>query len=100
MIFPSIGLPGGFADWCDSVTARLAAVLGGEVSLASWPNLGDMLGYIDLSGALDEMGRTLIRTNGAQSFSDLGRNGRLAALARRRVAEVSDPRDSEGRKHE
>jgi hypothetical protein len=65
MIFPSIGLPGGFADWCDAVMARLAARLGGEVSLASWPNLGDMLGYTDLSGALDEVGRTLIRTNGA-----------------------------------
>jgi hypothetical protein len=60
-----MGLPGGFADWCDAVMARLAARLGGEVSLASWPNLGDMLGYIDLSGALDEVGRTLIRSNGA-----------------------------------
>jgi hypothetical protein len=65
MIFPSIGLPGGFADWCDTVMARLAARLGGEVSRASWPNLADMLGYTDLSGALDEVGRTLIRSNGA-----------------------------------
>jgi hypothetical protein len=65
VVLLSIGLPGGFADWCDAVMARLAARLGGEVSLTSWPKLGDMLGYTDLSGALDEVGRTLIRTNGA-----------------------------------
>src|SRR5579863_77583 len=60
MIFFTIGLPGRFAEWCDRVTARLAASLGGKVISRTWPSLADMFGFRPLASVLDQVALTLI----------------------------------------
>jgi hypothetical protein len=62
LIIFSIGLPGRFAEWCDSVVACIASRLGGPVVAKAWPVLGDMLGYEGVSSALDEATLALIAT--------------------------------------
>jgi len=63
MIFLSVGLPGRFATWCDTVIARLAAILDPNVALISWPTTANMFGYQDLESGLDVLAQALIREN-------------------------------------
>jgi hypothetical protein len=60
MIFFSIGIPGRFSDWCDSVIAALA---GSDVVLERYPELSDMIGYAPLGSPLDQAALTLIRAD-------------------------------------
>jgi hypothetical protein len=60
VILFAIGLPGRFAEWCDSVVARLVGELGGAVVCKTWPSLTEMFGYEAIAPTLDELGRVLI----------------------------------------
>ena len=97
MIFFSIGLPGKFADWCDTATGLLAGHLGGTVTVTVWPSLNDMFGYHMISSVLDEVALRLI----GSSATHLVMGARLAderlcaALAEtnaRFVVALDDPR--------
>jgi hypothetical protein len=63
MIFFSIGLPGRFADWCDTAIGLLAGHLGGTVAVSVWPQLPDMFDYKLISSVLDEVALRLIGTS-------------------------------------
>jgi hypothetical protein len=60
MIFFSVGIPGRFSHWCDSIIAGLA---GSDVVLERYPEPSDMIGYAPLGSPLDEAALTLIRTD-------------------------------------
>jgi hypothetical protein len=60
VIFCSIGLPGGFAEWCEATLVKIAEVIGGRVALKVWPSVEEMLGYRPLGDLLREVGLALI----------------------------------------
>ena len=60
MILFSVGLPGRLADWCDAVLAHLATALGGRVSVTTWPPVGNMLGYHEVTPMLDHIALSLL----------------------------------------
>jgi hypothetical protein len=97
MIFFSIGLPGRFADWCDTAIGLLAGHLGGTVTVSEWPRLPDMFGYNMISSVLDEVALRLIGSSATHLVMgarqpDERLCAALAETSARFIVALDDPR--------
>src|SRR5260370_10571964 len=99
VILFAIGLPGRFAEWCDTMVARLVGELGGAVVCKTWPSLTEMFGYEAIAPTLDELGRVLIGNDaehlviGARQ-PDAALRRALAERNTRFLVELDDPRNA------
>lgn len=63
MLLFSIGLPGRFAEWCDSTIARLAADRADDVLVTQYPLTAELFRYDRPAPLLDQVALSLIGSN-------------------------------------